>query len=801
MPDAPHRLREVVEGALALPASERQAFLDRACAEDGTLRKEAASVLEACESGTAFLEPAPTLVRTQAGMVRVPGYEILETLGRGGMGTVYRALQDTPRRDVALKVLREDLSDPGVKQRFQYEVEVLGALRHPCIAQVYDAGVEAADGRSAAQHAWIAMEYVPGARTLGAYVRETDVGIDGMLSLFLDVCDAVEHGHRRGVIHRDLKPDNVLVDERGRVKIIDFGVARITDHGAFDATLVTEVEGIVGTLPYMSPEQVAGRPVDTRSDVYALGVVLYELLTRQLPLALERSDIVTSARRILEDAPARPSSVAPELRGDLEAILLCALDKDPERRYASAGALAEDVRRHREGRPVHASPPSALHQLRLFTRRNKVLVGSLAAVVLVALIGAGVSLHFALESKDAERAAEREAEEAGRQRERFATLFETQFGQSMDAVTEHARAMLDTLGGAPVAGRMLSGTIERLESLETLSAGDPEVSRGLVRAHLRLAEASSHHGNPDPALTAQGMRALERALALVQRIAADGHDVGPLHLEVRIALVRHLQGAVNDAASWAQAHTHLVEAEALASTQPHAHRAHAAIHRARGEIAHHERRNQEAVEAWGREIAALQSAVDAGGGFETRRELAGAHARRANIRLLRFRSAEPIEDYDRALGILTALHEERADDAVLACFLAGAWLDRGMAMANVGRVDAMGASYDKAQAILEPLQAKAPRHFLVLWLEARVRAARAQQRLSEGMQAHPKGSSARRQAMEDALASWRRAIAIYEEIEQHGRLTRDMGRHLGSLRKIEASIAAMLGGSSSGHPR
>lgn len=326
-------------------------------------------------------------------------YRLLRTIGEGGMGVVYEAEQSFPRRRVALKSIRHGLSTPSMLRRFRTEVELLARLHHPGIAQIYEAGF--ADEGSSDQ-AFFVMELIDGL-PLNSFARSRQFPTRERLELVVKLCDAVQHAHQRGVIHRDLKPSNILVTASGQPKILDFGIARAADDPS-DGTVMTRAGQVIGTPSYMSPEQMFGEPVDTRTDVYTLGVITYELLTGTLPFDFTKVSITEAARILREQTAAPMSRVDRALRGDLDVIVTTAMHMDRDRRYSSAAALAEDVQRFLDDRPIAARRDSAIYVMGKLARRHWAMV-SLGAVLLASIV-AFAAYSSAMASKNARLANE-----------------------------------------------------------------------------------------------------------------------------------------------------------------------------------------------------------------------------------------------------------------------------------------------------------------------------------------------------------------------------------------------------------
>ena len=446
-------VRRVFEQALDRPAGDRAAFVGEATADHpqsaalATAVQRLLSLHDADERDGPVTPPATgdllAALRAAPSAPLTPGacigsWRLLSRLGAGAMGEVWEAEQSRPRRRAALKLLRSGLPGTRARLRFHDEIDALARLRHPGIARILEAGeVDESDG---APRPWYAMELVPGARALGAWAAGQSLDWRAAVRLLVRVCAAVEHGHRHGVIHRDLKPDNILVGDDGQPRLIDFGVARLVAAG--DLAGRTQAGEFVGTLASMAPEQFDGR-ADVRSDVYGLGVVLYELLTGRPPHVLDGLGLTEAAARVRSHEPRPPSAERDGLPIELDWIVGKALEKDPEARYATAAALADDLERLLADEPVRAGAPGAGYRVRKFARRHRVGVGLALTFVLLLTVGSVGTTVGMLRAWEGERAAQQARDLAERRQEQALaaqTLAEQRQREAQEAATQEAAA-------------------------------------------------------------------------------------------------------------------------------------------------------------------------------------------------------------------------------------------------------------------------------------------------------------------------------------------------------------------------
>ena len=419
------------------------------------------------------------------GQLSIGPYRIVGLLGEGGMGRVYLAQQVHPQRQVALKVVRG--VSAAVIERMRREIEVLAQLEHPGIARLYAAGESRIDDVDVP---WLALEYIRGV-DLVRHADEQDLGLVARLRLLIEIARAVHHAHERGVVHRDLKPGNILVDESGHPKVLDFGIARLRDDVA---NSLTQDGQVLGTLPYMSAEQLLGdgTRVDARSDVYSLGVVAYELIGGRLPHPRLNTSTIFEALDILRrESPPRLSAISPAARGDLDTVIMKALASDRAQRYASAADWADDLQRIIDHRPITARPLTRLYRASRFVRRHRLLTAAIASVVLVLAVASLVSLRYAFVAGQARAEADQRAQES-----RAVSAFlermlasadpELSAGRKLtvDDVVDQAEGDLERLDAEPGVQRAVATTLARTRR----ALGDYDAAMALNRRALDLAE-------------------------------------------------------------------------------------------------------------------------------------------------------------------------------------------------------------------------------------------------------------------------------------------------------------------------
>ncbi|MGE3616144.1 MAG: serine/threonine-protein kinase, partial [Gemmatimonadales bacterium] len=466
-PDLWRRARPLLDRALELPEAERTAFVAETTRSDPELGEALTRLLAAAADEAPFLESLDAgtlglLGADPAGAVgrRLGPYELIRLLGAGGMGAVYlaRRADGEFEQRVAVKVIRSGPLDASAVARFRRERQILAWLDHPHIARLLDGGVDEAGP-------YLVMEYVEG-EPIDQYCDRHGLGVPDRIRVFLAVCDAVEYAHRNLIVHRDLKPGNILVTESGQVKLLDFGIARLLDDEPADGA-VTETGTQLLTRDYASPEQIRGGPITTASDGYALGVVLYQLLTGRLPHDTRGMSPAALEHEVTEVAPPRPSSLRRELSGDLDTILLQALRPDPARRYGTAAALADDLRRHLERRPVSARPDTLGYRLSRFVRRNALAVGA-ATVLLVSIVGGALATMY-------------QGARAERRFQSVRALANALLSDLHDAVRE--------LPGATATRELLvSHALNYLDELRTEVPTDPDLLLELAAAYEQIGE-------------------------------------------------------------------------------------------------------------------------------------------------------------------------------------------------------------------------------------------------------------------------------------------------------------------------
>lgn len=565
-PDRATRVAEIVEEAIEREPHERAAFLEENC-DDTDIRREVMSLLERESGASDFIEtPAyridpESLAADQDEMQRIgeviANYKILSLLGEGGMGEVYLAQDLDLGRNVAVKLVRPGSAIRSIVRHFRAEERILAALNHPNIARLYGGGATA-DGVP-----YFVMEYIEGER-LDVFSSKRELSIEARLKLFQKVCAAVSYAHQHLVIHRDLKPANIRVTDEGEPKLLDFGIAKILDDDATAMPEQTITLRTVMTPDYASPEQVRGEVVTTASDVYSLGVILYELLTSHKPYRVDSTRPNELSRAITEQTPPRPSSVAGSnqksevrnrkvLRGDLDNIVLMALRKEPARRYASVADFSEDISRYLAGRPVFAHKATLGYRAGKFVLRNRFAVAA-ALVLLATLVGGIVATTRQAQIARAERAkAERRFNDVRKLANSF--LFELH-----DAIEKLP-------GSTPARELLVRRALEYLDKLAAEARGDASLQRELVMAYLKVGNVQGNPTNANLGDTAGALASYAKATATAKSLAgADAQSQRPLALTAEktadvLAVTGDISGAVKSARASLEIFRRIAESE------------------------------------------------------------------------------------------------------------------------------------------------------------------------------------------------------------------------------------------------
>lgn len=559
-PQRQERIEDLFHELLEIPVDERESRLRDRCAGDAAMEQELRELLGCLRDAPEHLD-SPAIPPPDLTDERVGPFRVVRLLGEGGMGQVFEAQQDFPSRRVAIKLIRTGLTNQAMLRRFEFEATALAQLHHPGIAQIYEAGfVDAGQVGILGKRPYFAMELIEG-RRLDEFA--SDLPTNRILEITAMIADAVHHAHQRGIIHRDLKPGNLLVEESGgspRPVVLDFGVARLAPELHGEMTQHTATGQMIGTIAYMSPEQIVDGDVDTRCDVYALGVIAYQLLSGRLPHDTSGSSLIEAARIITEQDPAPLATMRRDLRGDVSTIVAKAMHRNRDQRYTSAAEFAADIRRFLAHEPIQARPATAGYLIRRFVERHRVLAAA-AAIVTLLVVGSSIGMGVLYSKEQAQRriadialaTAQREVQ---RQKATLDLLVNDAFGAASPAEKGIDLRVLDVLDDAAVAvelrfpsdppmraylrsriGDLLgaTGQYEKSDTLLRLALDEtpPEDLETAALSRMSLGANLMNQGRP-----VEAMEQYERAIDLATRIGEHGYDAAA---NARLGMAEALQ--------------------------------------------------------------------------------------------------------------------------------------------------------------------------------------------------------------------------------------------------------------------
>lgn len=784
MPQHPERwarTKEVFQEAQELPPAEQGAFLERVCAGDAELREEVRSLLAASTDTADFLEDSAFLgaehlleeqiVDPLIGS-RLGAYQVMREIGRGGMSSVYLAERADAQfaKQVAIKVMRRGVDTSDVLRRFQTERQILASIEHPNIARLLDAGTTS-DGLP-----YFILEHVEG-RPITEYASAAQLSIERRLELFRTVCSAVQFAHQRLVIHRDLKPSNILVTADGTVKLLDFGIAKLLSAKGEVAEPLTMTVQRVMTPGYASPEQVRGGPISTGTDVYSLGVLLYELLCGQRPYRLATRTTAEIERAITEQNPPPPSTIAREphrqqLRGDLDNIVLMAMRKEPERRYGSVEQLSADIHRHLEGLPVSARKDTFHYRAGKFVQRHK--VGVLAALLVITTLIGGIIGTTS------------QARRAERQRARAEQRFD-QVRRLANSLVFELYGEIERLPGSTSARHLLvERALEYLDSLARAPGDDPSLQRELISAYIKIGNVQGNPNNANLGETAGALESYREARTLAEQLLAmDPADAkAARQLAVVLEKTSEVQAGMGDLpAAVKTARQSLAGFRSLAEAAPRDPKARVSLaisHQKVGDVLGNVNfpnagDHAGALENYRAALACLRAAEEiASGEVATTRLVGVMYERLGTIQQSEGDMSAAHESYRESQRIREQLAAAHPRDTNVIRDVAIAHEKIGNMLATAGDLESALASRRRSLAIFQQLADDDPKN-----VQAQVSLAISHMHLGD-LLGSPDAPNLGRTG--EALSHYRRATAIFEKREQTGLLTAKSADTLERLR-------------------